>query len=163
MPVYLPRVAPCAPQTHGWGRYGRGRYPPALSFPLSIVCQYLYESRPMKPDTQSQSRPHVLNNALGFQRLKGFFILDFLPFMTRFKMATVLDTYVLLEFKEDFKIDYRTVMFWHASLKNEFLKIIVYDIYNKVLITKLHNIETEDQDFTDWFLIDTDIFKNEML
>lgn len=117
----------------------------------------------MKPDTQSQSRPHVLNNALGFQRLKGFFILDFLPFMTRFKMATVLDTYVLLEFKEDFKIDYRTVMFWHASLKNEFLKIIVYDIYNKVLITKLHNIETEDQDFTDWFLIDTDIFKNEML
>jgi hypothetical protein len=117
----------------------------------------------MKPDTQSQSRIPVTSNALGFQRLKGFFILDFLPIMTKFQIATVLNTYVLLEFKEDFEIEYRTVMFWHASLKDEYLKILLYDFNNKIVISKLHNIETEDTDYTDWFLIDTDIFKNEML
>ena len=69
-------------------------------------------------------------------------------------MATVLDTYTLVEFKDGGGIDYRTVMFWHAVLKDEYLKIIVYDINNKILITKMHNIETEDSENTDWFLID---------
>ena len=117
----------------------------------------------MNPDTQYQPQTAEVSNALGFQRLKGFFILDFMPIMTRHQMATVLETYTLVEFKNGGGIEYRTVMFWHALLKNEYLKIILYEINNKVVITKLHNIETEDTDYTDWFLIDTDIFKNEML
>ncbi len=108
----------------------------------------------MKPDSQTQTQTAEVSNALGFQRLKGFFILDFLPIMTRYQMATVLDLYTLVEFKGGGGIEYRTVMFWHAVLKDEYLKIIVYDISNKILITKMHNIETEDSDFSDWFLIE---------
>ena len=75
-------------------------------------------------------------------------------------MATILGTYTLVEFKDGGGIEYRTVMFWHASLKDGYLKIIVYDINNKVLITKLHNIETEDSESTDWFLIEDRVLED---
>ena len=78
-------------------------------------------------------------------------------------MATVLDTYNLVEFKDGGGIEYRTVMFWHASLKDGYLKIIVYDINNKILITKLHNTEASDHASTDWFLIEDRVFKDEIL
>ena len=108
----------------------------------------------MKPISQYQPTSRDVNNVLGFQRLKGFFILDFLPIMTRYQMATVLDTYSLVEFKDGGDIEYRKVMFWHALLKDGYLKIIVYDINNKILITKLHNIKAEESEYTDWFLIE---------
>lgn len=103
---------------------------------------------------QTSITTDICDPTLGFQRLKGFFILDFLPVMTRFQIVEVLNTYTLVEFKDNFGIDYRTVMFWHAMLKDEFLQIICYDINNKILITKLHNIESSDKAGTDWFLID---------
>jgi len=105
----------------------------------------------------------ISNPALGFQQLKGFFILDFLPIMTRFQMATVLNLYTLVEFKDGGGIEYRTVMFWHAVLNDGYLKIIVYDIRNKILITKLHNIESEESETTDWFLIEDEVLKDELL
>ena len=74
-------------------------------------------------------------------------------------MATVLDTYTLVEFKDGGGIEYRTVSFWHASLKDQYLKIIVYDINNKILITKLHNIKAEDSESTDWFLIEDGVIE----
>jgi len=78
-------------------------------------------------------------------------------------MATVLDTYTLVEFKDGGGIEYTTVMFWHAVLNDGYLKIIVYDINNKILITKLHNIESEESETTNWFLIDDSVFEDEIL
>jgi len=109
-----------------------------------------------------ETNPTNVQNSQKFEHHKGFFILNYDPIMTENHIVNVLEQYQLIEFKSGGKIDLRDVVFWHAAFKNGMLKIIVYDIKNKVLIQKIHDINNPD-DATDWFLISEDYFGGELL
>lgn len=137
---------------------GGDTHPPP-SFRLSVFRQYLLESSSMKSNKTSKTTD-INDPALGFQRLKGFYILDYDCVLTRHQVVDVLGQYLLVDFEDDGLIKYRTVSFWHASLKDEYLKIVVYDISNKVIISRLHNISDTDA-HCNWVLMDTDILESE--
>ncbi len=115
----------------------------------------------MKTDIQSQN--HNPNDLITdrFQHHKGFFIIDVDCIMTENQVVNVRGIYMLVEFLEGGDIRYRDVEFWHAVLKNGLLKIIVYDIGNKALITRIHDMNKGSYS-CDWFLISEDVFNNEI-
>lgn len=118
----------------------------------------------MKADLFNQHiQNHDAQGTDGFLRLKGFFILDYDCIMTNdSQIVNVLGHYLLVEFESGGKIKYRTVMFWHALVKDGYLKIIVYDINNQVIITRLHNIDKTNS-ICNWVLLDKNIFKDDRL
>lgn len=109
---------------------------------------------------QTSITTEISDPALGFQRLKGFYILDYDCVMTRHQVVDVLGHYLLVDFEDGGLIKYRTVSFWFGSLKDEYLKIIVYDIQNKIIISRLHNIEDPDA-HCNWVLMDTDFLESD--
>jgi hypothetical protein len=115
----------------------------------------------MKSNTSSITTD-ICDPALGFQRLKGFYIMDYDCIMTRHQVVDILGQYLLVNFEDGGLIRYCTVSFWFASIKDEFLKIIVYDIKNKIIISRLHNIEDADAN-CDWLLIDEHTFQEDIL
>lgn len=117
----------------------------------------------MNPDIKKHIQNHNINNTDGFLRLKGFFILDYDCIMTNdYQIVNVLNHYLLVDFKNGGKIEYRTVMFWNALVKDGYLKIVVYDIKNHIIISRMHNIEKINS-YCNWILIDENIFENELL
>ncbi|AHW61439.1 hypothetical protein SAMN05444285_106108 [Draconibacterium orientale] len=117
----------------------------------------------MTPEIKKHIQNHDTHNTFGFLRLKGFFILDYDCIMTNdSQIVNVLSHYLLVEFEDGGKIKYRTVMFWHALVKDGYLKIIVYDINKQVIITRLHNIDKTNS-ICNWVLLDKNIFKDDRL
>ena len=115
----------------------------------------------MKTDIQSQNHnPNALITDR-FQHHKGFFIIDADCIMTDNQVVTVRDVYELVDFLDDGGIQYRQVEFWHAVLKNGLLKIIVYDIGNKNILTRIHRMNKPSYS-CDWFLISEAVFENEI-
>lgn len=73
-----------------------------------------------------------------------------------------MEQYLLVEFGSGGRIDYRDVVFWSATMKNGILKIILYDLGNKVVITKMYDTERPDK-YSSWFLISQDYFDGEVV
>lgn len=116
----------------------------------------------MKPEVLSQKDfPNILNTE-NFQHRKGYFIIEADPIMTENFIVNVLEQYQLVEFRSGGEIKLRDVMFWHAALKQGMLKILVYDVHNKIVIQKMHDIERPNN-YSDWFLISEDYFGDDML
>ena len=113
----------------------------------------------MKSNQVSQTTD-INNPALGFHRLKGLYILDYDCILTRHQVVDVLGQYLLVDFEEAGLITYRTISFWFGSIKDEYLKIICYDISNKVIISRLHNIKDPDA-HCNWVLMDTDFLESD--
>ena len=111
----------------------------------------------MKPELH---QPPVDPNRYRFQKIKGFFIIDYDCVMTECQVVNVLETYTLVEFTDNYGIEQRDVMFWHALITDGYLKIIVYDINNHIIITRLYDISSSD---CNWFIIDDNAFKKELL
>jgi hypothetical protein len=97
-----------------------------------------------------------------FQHHKGFFIIDADCIMTDNQVVTIREIYQLVDFLNGGDIQYRDVEFWHALLKNDWLKIIVYDIGNKAIITRIHEMNKSNYS-CDWFLISEDVFEDEIM
>lgn len=116
---------------------------------------YLYERNAMKDIKRQMQEP-----TLRFQKLRGTYILDYECIVTKFQLVDVLKEYSLVEFMDDFGIRDRTVMFWHASIVDGELKIIVYDIVNKDIVIKTQEI-SEDV-LCDWFLYDKEVLNDEL-
>lgn len=107
---------------------------------------------------------HYLNvqNTDKFQHYNGFFVLDFECIMTKNQIVNVKEEYQLVDFTNGEGIQLREVVFWHALIKDSFLKIIVYDPNDKVLIHRLHDL-TKPKYHCDWFLIEEDVFEDDIL
>jgi hypothetical protein len=115
----------------------------------------------MKTDIQSQNHnPNALITDK-FQKHKGFFIIDARCIMTEGQIVNVRSIYMLVEFLDGGDIQYRDVEFWHAVMKGDWLKIIVYDIENEAIVTRIHDM-TKDSYSCKWFLISEDVFENEI-
>ena len=115
----------------------------------------------MKTDIQCQS--HNPNDLItdSFQHHKGFFIIDADCIMTDNQVVNIRSTYMLVEFLNGGDIRYRDVEFWHAVMKDGWLKIIVYDIENEAIVTRIHDMNGLRHS-CDWFLISEDVFENEI-
>ncbi len=108
-----------------------------------------------------QQNPNVQNTDK-FQHHKGFFVLDFDCILTKNQIVNVQEEYQLVDFTKGEGIQSRVVIFWHALTKGNYLKIIVYDIANKVVIQRLHDL-TNPEFQCDWFLINNDVFEEDIL
>jgi len=74
-----------------------------------------------------------------------------------------MDNYMLIEFTDNKGgIRERPVVFWHAMIKDNFLKITVYDNVNKVVVQRMHDL-TKPRFENDWFLIEEQILEDEIL
>ncbi len=73
-----------------------------------------------------------------------------------------MGNYQLVDFKDGGEIQYRDVVFWHSNLEDNYLKIIVYDISNKVVIKRLNDL-TKPKYHNDWFLIENEVIDDELL
>ena len=103
-----------------------------------------------------------VQNTDKFQHHKGFFVLDFDCIMTKNQIVTVQEKYQLVDFTEGEGIQLREVIFWHALMKGNYLKIIVYDPDNKIVIQRLHDL-TKQEFQCNWFLIEEDVFEDDIL
>ena len=117
-------------------------------------------------NTKSNSprpNPNVLNTNK-FEHHKGFFVIDDDCIMTKNQIVTIMNTYQLVEFLDNVEagIRQREVVFWYAVITGTYLKIIVYDLNNKVLVQKLHDLTKYKYD-NDWFLMEEDIFDDDLL
>ena len=97
-----------------------------------------------------------------FKARKGCFIIDFDPIMTENQIVAIEQEYQLVEFKSGGEIKVRDVVFWLGSLKRGMLKILCYDINNKIVIQKIHDVGKLNN-YSDWFLISEDYFGAELL
>lgn len=108
------------------------------------------------------TRPEILKNDR-FQHGKGYFYIDEDCIMTKSQIVTIMDNYVLLEFTDNQGgIRERPVVFWHAMIKDNFLKIIVYDNVNKVVVQRMHDL-TKPRYENDWFLIEEQVIADDLL
>ena len=82
--------------------------------------------------------------------------------MTKNQIVHLQDQYQLVDFIEGGNIQFREVVFWHALIKDNYLKIVVYDIINKTVIQRLHDL-TKPQYHCDWFLIEDGFFEEDLL
>ena len=106
----------------------------AVHYPADVSA-VAHRHHRQRDDGQVSQTTDIYDPALGFQRLKGFFILDYDCILTRHQVVDVLGQHLLVDFEDDGLINYRTVSFWHAFLKDKYLNIIAYDIRNKTIIT----------------------------
>lgn len=110
-----------------------------------------------------QSKHYInVQNTDKFQHHKGFFVLDFECIITKNQIVNVQGEYQLVDFTNGEGIQLREVIFWHALLKESHLKIIVYDPNNKVVIQRTHDLTTTEFQ-CDWFLIEEDVFEDDIL
>ena len=113
-----------------------------------------------KSNTQ-RLNPNVLDTDK-FQCHKGFFVIDDICIMTKNQIVTIMNNYQLVEFLDAGGIRLREVVFWYSVITGTYLKIIVYDVNNKVLVQKLHDLTKPKYD-NDWFLIEEGIFDDDLL
>ena len=104
-----------------------------------------------------RENPNV-QNANIIERHRGFYIITDDCVITKNQIVTVMEQYQLVAFKEHGEIELRNIVFWHAAIDGKFLKLICYDLDNKVVIQKLHDL-TRSKYENDWFLIEPDVFE----
>lgn len=97
-----------------------------------------------------------------FQHHKGFFIIDADCIITRNQVVDIRGEFQLVDFRSGGEIQYRKVEFWHAVMKDGWLKIIAYDIGNKTILTRIHPMN-KVYATCDWFLISEDFIEEEPL
>lgn len=113
----------------------------------------------MKTDIQSQNPNDLITDR--FQKHKGFFIINTDCIMTDNQVVTVRELYDLVTFLDGGGIEFVKIEFWHALIKDGWLKIIGYDIGNKVIVSRIHDMKAVNAS-CDWFLISEDVFENEI-
>ncbi len=96
-----------------------------------------------------------------FESGKGYFFIDDDCIITKNQIVNVMDYYQLIEFLDDGDVQIREVVFWHAGIEGNHLKIVVYDNHNKVLIKKIHDLNRPRYD-NDWFLLEEQEFEKDM-
>ena len=114
----------------------------------------------MRPDLHTLQSPNVLNTN-GFQHRKGYFIIDSDNIMTEKQVVTVTQEYQFIEFGDGGHIRVRDVMFWHAVVKDNVVKIILWDIKNKMIVSKILFLDKKDITY-DWFLISDEVLSDLM-
>jgi len=116
----------------------------------------------MRPTSiNPRENPNVLNTQK-FEKRKGYFILNFDMIITENYIVNVEQQYQLIAFKAHGEIELRNVSFWHAAIKNNYLKIIVYDLNNKVVLQRQHDLNKPRYN-NDWFIIDPEVFEDDLL
>ncbi len=116
----------------------------------------------MNPKFLNQIKKTDALNTQKFEARKGFFIIEADPVMTENQIVNIEQVYQLVEFKTGGDIQLRDVVFWHANMKIGMLKLIVYDISNKVVISKMYDTR-RPYNYSDWFLIEPEVFDGELL
>lgn len=117
----------------------------------------------MKPDYLTQIETTDVHCTQKFEHRKGYFIIEADPIMTdENQIVNIEQEYLLIEFRSGGRIDYRDVVFWHANMKQGMLKIVLYDLGNKVVITKMYNTK-RPYEYSGWFLISPDYFDGELV
>lgn len=116
----------------------------------------------MKPELLSQKDfPNTLVTSR-FLHLDGFFVIDSECIFCENKAVFVQDIYDLVEFRDDGGIDLRNVRFWTANLKEDILKIVVYDTESKQLLHRTHPFNDESIP-CDWLLVEKNYFNKDLL
>ncbi|MFO7853466.1 MAG: hypothetical protein R6X28_13560 [Bacteroidales bacterium] len=115
----------------------------------------------MRSTHHEEQNPNVLDT-VRFQHHNGFFIIDIDCIITKNQIINVQEHYQLVDYTSGGGVELREVVFWHALLKGNYLKIIVYDIQNKIVIQRYHDL-TKPKYTCDWFLLEEDFFEDDIL
>ncbi len=96
-----------------------------------------------------------------FLHLDGFFVIDSECIFCENKAVFVHDIYDLIEFQDDGGIVLRDVKFWTAILKDDILKIIVFDTDSNRVLHRTHPFNDESP--CDWLLAEKNYFHDDLL
>ena len=116
----------------------------------------------MRPDSLKPRENPNVQNANIIERHRGFYIITDDCVITKNQIVTVMEQYQLVDFRKYGDIELREVVFWYCAIKGKYLKIICYDLDNKVVIQRLHDL-TNPKYENDWFIIEPEIFEDDIL
>ncbi len=116
----------------------------------------------MRPDSHTPRENTDVQNVNIMERHRGFYIITNDCVITKNQIVTVMEQYQLVDFRKYGEIELRNIVFWHAAIDGKFLKLICYDLDNKVVIQKLHDL-TRSKYENDWFLIEPEVFEDDIL
>ena len=109
--------------------------------------------------------PNAFPNTLvkeKFLHLENCFYANFECIMTENNIINILQFYDLIEFRDDGGIDIRNVKFWTAIMKNDILKIIVFDLESRRVLHRTH-CTNDDKIPCDWILMAKDYLEEDDL
>lgn len=116
----------------------------------------------MKPELLSQKDfPNTLVTSR-FLHLDGFFVIDSECIFCESKAVFIQDIYSLIEFRDGGGIDISNVKFWTAILKDNILKIIVFDTDSNRVLHRTHPFDDESIP-CDWLLVEKNYFNDDLL